>query len=82
MRVLIAAVTAILVMASTVTAHAAHKRPHKRWVGNGAPHHHGKVSKPDASGWWPHDSNELAVGSQIWFEQMEREGRFGSRRGR
>lgn len=34
-------------------------------------------SRPDRNGWYPHDSNQLKVGSRIWWEQMEREGRTG-----
>jgi len=33
-------------------------------------------SYPDASGWYPHDSNELPFGSSLWWEQMDREGRL------
>jgi hypothetical protein len=31
------------------------------------------------SGWYPRDSNQLRYGSRLWFDQMEREGRFGGR---
>jgi hypothetical protein len=34
----------------------------------------------DRTGWYPRDSNQLRFGSAIWWEQMEREGRFGNRR--
>jgi hypothetical protein len=30
----------------------------------------------DKDRWYPRDSNQLRFGSQIWWEQMEREGRF------
>ena len=33
--------------------------------------------RPDANGWFPRDANRLKVGSAIWWEQMEREGRVG-----
>jgi hypothetical protein len=37
----------------------------------------------DRHSWYPRDADQLKFGSQIWFEQMEREGRFGgSRRSR
>lgn len=36
--------------------------------------------RPDRFGWYPRDSNQLKFGSAIWFQQMEAEGRFGSRR--
>jgi hypothetical protein len=44
------------------------------------PERSGKQSEPNAYGWYPHNSNELAVGSRIWFDQMERERRFGNGR--
>lgn len=34
----------------------------------------------DRFGWYPRVADQLKFGSQIWFEQMEREGRFGGAR--
>jgi hypothetical protein len=39
-----------------------------------------KRAKPvydDNSAWYPNDANQLKLGSRIWWEQMEREGRLG-----
>jgi hypothetical protein len=36
--------------------------------------------RPDQNGWYPRVADQLKVGSAIWFEQMEREGRFGGSR--
>jgi hypothetical protein len=36
-------------------------------------------SQPDANGWYPRDARLLKFGSQLWWEQMEREGRTGRR---
>jgi hypothetical protein len=41
-----------------------------------------KQAYPDANGWYPHDSNQLAFGSAIWWEQMLRENRLNSGGGR
>jgi hypothetical protein len=49
------------------------KTHHPRYVGPGQNYMH---KYPDASGWFPHDSNELPFGSRLWWEQMEREGRL------
>ncbi|MEQ1648966.1 MAG: hypothetical protein ABL898_10300 [Hyphomicrobiaceae bacterium] len=35
--------------------------------------------RPDANGWYPRDTRLLKFGSQLWWEQMEREGRTGRR---
>jgi hypothetical protein len=80
MKVLVAAVAAVALVAGMANASAAQKRPHKRWYGYDGAHRYGKQRQPGANGWYPHDSSELAVGSRRWFDQMEREGRFGGRR--
>jgi hypothetical protein len=78
MKILVGAVAAICVIAGVATANAA-QRHRKNWVGYDAPSRHEKQRHPNAYGWYPHDSNELAVGSRIWWDQMEREGRLGGR---
>lgn len=35
-----------------------------------------KPAYPDASGWFPHDANQLQFGSALWWDQMRREGRI------
>jgi hypothetical protein len=37
-------------------------------------------AEPDRFGWYPRDANRLKIGSRIWFDQMEAEGRFGGSR--
>jgi hypothetical protein len=80
MKGLVAAVTVVALVAGMANAGAAQKRHHKPWYGYNGAYRYEKQRYPDANGWYPHDSNELAVGSRIWFDQMEREGRFGGRR--
>jgi len=80
MKVLVAVVVAAMcAIAGAATANAEHKRYHKRWVGYDAPLRYHKQSYPNEFGWYPHDSNQLTVGSRIWWDQMEREGRLGRR---
>ena len=31
----------------------------------------------DRDRWYPNDANQLRVGSRIWWDQMEKEGRIG-----
>jgi hypothetical protein len=52
--------------------HHANRHDHRYAV----PDHGYKQAYPDASGWFPHDSNQLQFGSKLWWEQMEREGRL------
>jgi hypothetical protein len=32
----------------------------------------------DRFGWYPRNADQLKIGSRIWFDQMEAEGRFGT----
>jgi hypothetical protein len=54
----------------------AHRRHAQKHYYRHVAHDHGyKQAYPDASGWFPHDSNELQFGSALWWDQMRREGR-------
>jgi hypothetical protein len=35
------------------------------------------IDRPDRFGWYPRNADQLKIGSRIWFDQMEAEGRFG-----
>jgi len=82
MKPLVAAVAAMSLVAGSAYD-AVYSKPYKhhakRYVGHAVPYSGGKQRYPNEYGWYPHDSNQLAVGSQIWWEQMEREGRLGRR---
>jgi hypothetical protein len=49
------------------------KRHYHRYV---ARDHSYKQAYPDEYGWFPHDANQLKVGSALWWEQMQRENRL------
>ena len=78
----VAAVSLIAIPAGEVNAESyskAHKRhAHaKRYIRHAAYHHGYEPRYPDASGWYPHDSSQLVVGTTAWWDQMQREGRLG-----
>jgi hypothetical protein len=41
----------------------------------------GRPVYDDNSRWYPNDADQLKIGSRIWYDQMEREGRMGRPRG-
>jgi hypothetical protein len=76
----VVAVAAIsLVAGSTCKANAeGYRNGHKRHTKGYYPQYAGRRYKPaypDASGWFPHDANQLAFGSALWWDQMRRENR-------
>jgi hypothetical protein len=76
MKVLVAVLVGLAVLATAWEASAAQKRHHKASMARRGADTQAKQRDPNAYGWYPHDSNQLAVGSQIWWEQMDREGRL------
>jgi hypothetical protein len=93
MKIVVVAVVAVgaisLIASSACVVNAegysnAHKRHAKRhYYSRYAARHYGyKQEYPDANGWFPHDSSQLKFGSQLWWDQMLREGRLNQGGGR
>jgi hypothetical protein len=88
MKILVAAIaTASLVASSAYEVNAkgyskAHKHHGQRYSRHVARDHGYRPSYPDRSGWYPHDSSQLVVGSTAWWDQMLREGRLNQGGGR
>lgn len=78
------AVVPIAAVAFGATADAA-ERAKKRYQSNSEAYEIDRrtgeriYSRPDRHGWYPHDAEKLKFGSQLWWDQMEREGRIGRR---
>jgi hypothetical protein len=76
MKVFVATlVAASVVVGDADQASAGQKRKDKRSY-NSNRYEQGYGYRAD-SGWYPRDANQLPFGSKIWYQQMEREGRFG-----
>jgi hypothetical protein len=73
----VAQITGFALGASAADNADTHKRYAKRHYHRYVVRDHGyKQSHPDENGWFPHDANQLAVGSALWWEQMQRENRL------
>jgi hypothetical protein len=78
MKIVVVAVGAVsLVAGSTCEVNAAgYGKAHKR---HAIRHYYLRYATPqkypNASGWYPHDANQLQFGSALWWDQMRREGR-------
>jgi hypothetical protein len=85
MKTLVAAVAAVSLVAISAGAVNAegYSKPHKlhahakRYIRHAAPRRGYEPRYPDESGWYPHDSSQLVVGTTAWWDQMMREGRLG-----
>lgn len=89
MKVLVAAIATVTLVASSAAyevnakdcskahKHYTHAKRYSRHVARGY-----KPGYPDSSGWYPHDSSELVVGTTAWWDQMLREGRLNQGGGR
>jgi len=76
MKALLFGLTAAALIAAGVGAgNAAHKRHAKRYVGHPDPYSAVPQKYPTEYGWYPHDPEQLAFGSRLWWDEMEREGR-------
>jgi hypothetical protein len=77
MRILVSLTATLLLIAVPVSEVSAkqHKRHLKRHVGHTSPHVTREPRYPNGTGWLPHDSSKLPLGSGIWWDQMQRERR-------
>ena len=79
MRIVLLAILPLAAMATLSTVQAANQRP-RAWKLHKSQTQPRLYDDRDRFGWYPRVADQLKVGSQIWFEQMEREGRFGGAR--
>jgi hypothetical protein len=89
MKILVATIAAVTLLASSAGVNAKNpSKAHKHYArakGNSrhmARDHRFNPAYPDTSGWYPHDSSQLVVGSTAWWDQMLREGRLNQGGGR
>jgi hypothetical protein len=85
MKILVAAIATVSLVASSayeVNAKGYSKAHKQRFSRHAARNLGYKPRYPDTSGWYPHDSSQLVVGSTAWWDQMLREGRLNQGGGR
>jgi hypothetical protein len=84
MRIVLAALLGASLIVGTVmpASTQAHDKPHYAKQKKPKPYRHARPPRRDnldRSDYYEHLADKLPVGSSRWFEQMEREGRFGRR---
>jgi hypothetical protein len=72
MKTVIAAAIAALVMVPMTDA-SAKERSRTKWKQTAEP----RRLYDDRDRWYPNNADRLKIGSRIWWDQMEREGRLG-----
>jgi hypothetical protein len=79
MKFLVAAIASVSLIASwTYPVNAkGYSKAHKHYARSKRYSH-----RYNPTGWYPHDSSQLVVGSTAWWDQMLREGRLNQGGGR